>query len=161
MKKIILIVLAAFSCVAQAADGAYAGLTLNNMELKSDNSSSVQAAPGIYAGYQIGSLGLEMSYAKKNGFFSTNATVAIWDLALIPRLNVAKDVDLIGKLGGRHSLGASYTASQEINSLVWGAGIEYGLMPQLSVRAMLDYSDKTGNDKVKATTTTWGRAYKF
>jgi opacity protein-like surface antigen len=162
MKKIAIAAMAVLSIGAQAADqGFYAGVNYNHVSLSDVNDPSSQSTPGLYGGYQMGGYAAEISHMKKGGFSNTNATVATTDLAVLPRLNIAKDVDLIAKVGLRHSNGSSYVGRGSGNTVVLGAGLDYSVLPQVTVRAMVDYSNKTANEDVKATTTTIGVAYKF
>jgi outer membrane autotransporter protein len=162
MKKIVLAVLAFAAVGVQAADqGLYGGLNYNNLSLSDINEAASQSSPGVYGGYQLSNYGVEISHTKATGFSSTKATIGVTDLSVIPRLNVAKDVDLIGKVGVRHSTGHSYAGAGSSNTLVFGAGVEYNLFPQVTARALLDYSNKTGDVSAKATTATIGVAYKF
>ena len=164
MKKIILAALAVAAFGAQAADeGAYAGLNYNHASFSGDASGSENAV-GFYAGYRMGNIAGEIARFQKT---VGGDKLTVTDIAAVPRLNVAKDVDLLGKVGIRYSEisgadedGAAF--KEKGTSLVVGAGIEYTVMPQLSVRAMVDYSNKTfGLSGAHATTTTLGVAYKF
>ena len=163
MKKIILAALAVAAFGAQAADeGAYAGLNYNHIKLSGDGSGSENAV-GFYAGYRMGNIAGEVARFQKT---VDGDKLIVTDIAAIPRLNVAKDVDVLGKVGIRYSEASGVdedgSFKEKGTSLVVGAGVEYTVMPQLSVRAMVDYSNKTfGVSGVHATTTTLGVAYKF
>lgn len=164
MKKIAMAVLALASMGAQAAgmgqqDGAYAGVNYGNYKLScNDCSGASESAVGFYAGYRIGDVAGEISRAQKT---VDGDKFTYTDFAVVPRMNVAKDVDVIGKLGLRHSEISNVTEKFSGNSLVVGAGVEYAFTPQVVVRGMLDYSTKTFGESIKATTTTIGVAYKF
>jgi opacity protein-like surface antigen len=159
MKKIILAALAVAAFGAQAADeGAYVGLNYGNYKLSCDDCSGSESAVGFYGGYRMGNLAAEISRAQK----TVDGVKFIYtDVAVIPRMNVAKDLDVIGKVGLRHSEISDSTDKFSGNSLVVGAGVEYAIMPQVLVRGMIDYSTKTFGESTKATTTTIGVAYKF
>lgn len=159
MKKIILAALAVAAFGVQAADeGAYIGLNYNNFKAKCDDCSGSESAVGVYGGYRMGNIAGEVSRFQK----TQDGTKSVFtDFAAIPRLNVAKDVDLLGKVGIRYSENTSNGEKFTGRSLVVGAGVEYTLMPQLSARAMVDYSSKTFGESIKTTTTTVGVAYKF
>lgn len=161
MKKIALAVLAMAAIGAQAADeGAYVGLNTNHVKLSCDTcTGSAQNAVGIYGGYRMGAIAAEVSHFQKTD--DSDMKVVITDVAVIPRYNVAKDVDLLGKVGIRHSEASDNFLKFTGNSLVVGAGIEYTFMPQVTARAIVDYSSKTFGESVKTTTTTIGVAYKF
>jgi len=160
MKKIALAVLAMAAIGAQAADeGAYVGLNTNHVKLSCDTcTGSAQNAVGIYGGYRMGNMAGEVSRGQKT---VDGDKFVFTDFVAIPRMNVAKDVDVLGKVGLRHSEISNSTDKATGNSLVIGAGVEYTFMPQVTVRAMVDYSNKTFGESVKATTTTIGVAYKF
>ena len=163
MKKIILAAMAVATFGAQAADeGAYVGVNYNHTKLSGEGSGSRNTA-GFYAGYRAGNIAGEVARFQKT---VDGAKLVITDFAVIPRMNVAKDVDLLGKVGIRYSEISGEdnngTFKEKGNSLVVGAGVEYNVMPQVSVRAMVDYSNKTfGLSGSHATTTTVGVAYKF
>lgn len=161
MKKIILAALAVVAFGAQAADeGVYVGLTGNSTKLSCDDcTGSSQTSVGIYGGYRIGNLAGEVARFQKTD--DAGVKVVITDFAAIPRYNVAKDVDLLGKVGIRYSEISFDGEKSTGSSLVVGAGVEYTFMPQVSARAMVDYSSKTFGESVKTTTTTVGVAYKF
>jgi opacity protein-like surface antigen len=160
MKKVILAALAAVALGAQAADqGAYAGLSYGNYKLSCDScSGDSENAVGVYGGYRMGNIAGEVSRVQKtvdgNKFVYT-------DLAAVPRLAIAKDVDLLGKAGVRHSEISSGNEKLSGTSLVIGAGVEYTFMPNVTARAMFDYSKKTFGESTKAKNTTFGVAYKF
>ena len=161
MKKVILAALAVAAFTAQAADeGVYAGLNYNNFKSSCDDcgDSESQNAVGIYGGYRMGNIAGEVSRFQKT---DNGVKAVITDFAAIPRLNVAKDVDLLGKVGLRHSEISGDGEKFSGTSLVVGAGVEYTFMPQVSARAMIDYSAKTFGESVKTTTATVGVAYKF
>ena len=160
MKKIILAALAVAAFGAQAADeSAYVGLNYGNYKLTCDDcSGGSESAVGFYGGYRMGNFAAEISRAQKT---VDGAKFIYTDFAVIPRMNVAKDVDVIGKVGLRHSEISDSTDKLSGNSLVVGAGVEYAIMPQVLVRGMIDYSTKTFGESIKATTTTIGVAYKF
>ena len=163
MKKIILAALAVAAFGAQAADeGVYAGLNYNHIKFSGDASGS-ENATGIYVGYRFGNIAGEIARFQKT---VDGDKLIVTDIAAIPRMNLAKDVDLLGKVGIRHSeisgqdLDGSF--KEKGTSLVVGAGVEYTLLPQVTVRALVDYSNKTfGLSGARATTTTIGVAYKF
>jgi len=171
MKKIILAIasLGLFAMGAQAAgmnntDGVYLGVNQNSMHLKGDGLDAANGA-GLYGGYRSGNLAGEVSYFNKtvNGNEWT-----ITDFSLIPHLNITKDLDLLGKLGLRHSGVSTNGFSSSGTALVVGVGLEYSFTPNWTARALVDYADKTGgdvtndaNNSIKATTTTIGVAYKF
>jgi hypothetical protein len=163
MEKIILAALAVAAFGAQAADeGAYVGLNYNHIKFSGDASGS-QNATGFYAGYRMGNVAGELARFQKT---VDNEKFVVTDIAAIPRLNIAKDVDLLGKVGIRYSeisgTDEDGPFKEKGTSLVVGAGVEYTLMPQVSVRAMVDYSNKTfGLPGAHATTTALGVAYKF
>ena len=164
MKKIALAALAMAAIGAQAADeGAYVGLNTNHVKLSCDTcTGSAQNAVGMYGGYRMGAIAGEVSRFQKTDEFGVK--LVITDFVAIPRYNVAKDVDLLGKIGIRHAEVSDSTEKFTGNSLVVGVGMEYTLMPQVAVRAMVDYSNKTlkvFDQSIKATTTTVGVAYKF
>jgi outer membrane autotransporter protein len=159
MKKIILAALAVVAFGAQAADeGAYAGLNYNNAKLSVDGESDSTNTIGVFGGYRMGNIAGEISRMQK----TNNGVKFIYtDFAVIPRVNVAKDVDVLGKVGLRNSEISEGTFKASGNSLVLGAGVEFAILPQVTLRAMLDYSNKTFGESIKATTTTIGVAYKF
>ena len=163
MKKIILAAVAVAAFGAQAADeGAYAGLNYNHIKFSGDASGSENAV-GFYAGYRMGNIAGEVARFQKT---VDGEKLIVTDIAAIPRLNVAKDVDLLGKVGIRYSevsgVDEDGSFKEKGTSLVVGAGVEYTVLPQVSVRAMVDYSNKTfGLSGAHATTTTVGVAYKF
>lgn len=161
MKKIILAALAVAAFGAQAADeGSYVGLNHNNFKFSCDDCGDLksQNTVGIYGGYRMGNIAGEVSRFQKT---NNGVKAVITDFAAIPRLNVAKDVDLLGKVGLRHSEISGGDGKFSGTSLVVGAGVEYTFMPQVSARAMVDYSSKTFGEPIKTTTTTVGVAYKF
>jgi opacity protein-like surface antigen len=163
MKKIAIAVLALMVIGAQAAeDGFYVGLNQNHIKFGGDASGSINAV-GFYAGYRVGDVAGEVARIQKT---DAGDKIVFTDFVAIPRLNVAKDVDLLGKVGIRHSEGSGVDEKgpykENGNSLVVGAGIEYNVMPKVSLRAMVDYSNKTfGLTGAHVTTTTVGAAYKF
>ncbi len=160
MKKIAIAVLALMAIGAQAAeDGVYVGVTHNHFALSGDDSSGSDNAFGVYAGYRMGFIAGEVSRFQKN---VDGGKFVYTDIAAIPHLNLAKDVDLIGKVGIRSSEVSGVDINEKGTSLVVGAGIEYSVMPQLTARALVDYSNKSfGLSGVRTTTTTIGVAYKF
>lgn len=160
MKKVILAALAVVAFGAQAADeGAYAGLNYGSYNLSCDGcTGGSESAMGVYGGYQMGNIAAEVSRAQKT---NNGVKFVYTDIAVIPRINVAKDVNVLGKVGLRQSEISDSTENFSGTSLVIGAGVEYTIMPQVTVRAMVDYSNKTFGEPVKATTTTIGVAYKF
>ncbi len=165
MKKIILAALAVAAFGAQAADeGVYVGLNHNHTKFKydNDNENETRNAVGVYGGYRVGNIAGEVSRFQKT---KDDVKTVITDFAAIPRLNVAKDVDVLGKVGIRYSEVSGQEGGDSFKekgtSLVVGAGVEYTFMPQLTARAMVDYSSKTFGESVKTTTTTVGVAYKF
>ncbi len=160
MKKIILAALAVAAFGAQAADeGVYAGLNYGNYKLSCDDcSGGSENAVGVYGGYRMGNIAAEVSRVQKT---ADGSKFTYTDLAAVPRMNVAKDVDLLGKVGLRYSEIKDVDGKFTGTSLVVGVGVEYTFMPQMSARAMVDYSNKTFGESVKATTTTIGMAYKF
>jgi outer membrane autotransporter protein len=163
MKKIALAVMAFAAMGAQAADeGAYVGLNYNDIKF-SGNASGSEKAVGFYAGYRMGNIGGEIARFQKT---TDGEKLIVTDIAAIPRLNVAKDVDLLGKVGIRYSENSGQDDNGSFKdkgtSLVVGAGVEYSVLPQVSVRAMVDYSNKTlGLSGAHATTKTIGVSYKF
>jgi opacity protein-like surface antigen len=165
MKKIAIAVLALMAIGAQAAgmsneDGVYVGLTGNSTKLSCDDcTGSAQTSVGIYGGYRMGNISAEVARYQKTD--DVGVKVVITDFAAIPRLNVAKDVDLLGKVGIRHGEISNDIEKFTGNSLVIGAGVEYTVMPQVTARAMFDYSNKTFGESVKTKTMTVGVAYKF
>jgi opacity protein-like surface antigen len=159
MKKVMLVAVAVSALAAQAAEeGAYLGLNYNHVKLSADGSSGSDDAVGVYGGYRVGDIAGEISRLQKT---NDGAKIVLTDFAAIPRMNVAKDVDVLGKVGVRHTEISAEGGKASGTSLVIGAGVEYAVMPQLSVRAMVDYSNKTFGESIKATTTTIGVAYKF
>ncbi len=159
MKKIILAALAVAAFGVQAADeGAYAGLSYNKFKFGCDGCSGSDSAVGVYGGYRMGNIAGEVSRFQKT---AGDAKAVITDFAAIPRLNVAKDVDLLGKVGLRYSEISGGGEKFSGTSLVVGAGVEYTFMPQVSARAMVDHSSKTFGESIKTTTATLGVAYKF
>jgi len=159
MKKIASAVLALMAIGAQAADdGVYVGVTHNHFALSGDGSGSDNAF-GLYAGYRMGFIAGEVSRFQKT---VDGDKFVYTDIAAIPHLNLAKDVDLIGKVGIRSSEVSGGGFKDSGTSIVVGAGIEYSFMPQLTARALVDYSNKSyGLSGVRTTTTTIGVAYKF
>lgn len=159
MKKIILAALAVAAFGAQAADeGVYAGVNYNKFKLGCDDCSGSENAVGVYGGYRMGNIAGEVSRFQK----TIDGTKFVYtDVSAVPRMNVAKDVDLLAKVGIRHSELTESGVKASGTSLVVGAGVEYTFMPQVSARAMVDYSSKTFGESVKTTTTTVGVAYKF
>jgi opacity protein-like surface antigen len=159
MKKIALALLAVVAMGAQAADeGVYGGLSYNHAKGSGDISGSENAG-GFFAGYRVGNIAGEVSRFQKT---KNGDKDVILDIAAIPHLNVAKDVDLIGKVGLRRSEASGAGFKDTGTSLVVGAGVEYNLAPQVTARAMVDYSNKTfGVSGAHVTTTTLGVAYKF
>jgi opacity protein-like surface antigen len=164
MKKVILAALAVAAFSAQAAgmaadEGYYVGLNTNHTKFTCDNCTGMSTnALGVYGGYRMGNIAGEVAHFQK----STNGVdVIITDFSVIPRINVAKDVDVLGKLGVRYSSGKENSLENSGTSLVVGAGVEYTFMPQVSARAMVDYSSDTFGVSTKTTTTTIGVAYKF
>jgi len=164
MKKIILAALAVVAFGAQAAgmaadEGYYVGLNSNHTKFTCNNCIDVSTnAVGIYGGYRIGNIAGEVAHFQKS---IDGVDVAITDFSVIPRINVAKDVNILGKLGVRYSSGKENSFENSGTSLVIGAGVEYTFMPQVSARAMVDYSSNTFGESTKTTTTTIGVAYKF
>ena len=164
MKKIALAVLAMVAIGAQAAgvaeEGIYAGLTANHAKFTcGDGCTGASDDPvGVYGGYRKGNIAGEVAHFQKT---IDGKNVHITDVAAIPRLNVAQDVDLLGKVGARFSKGKEGSLEAHGTSLVIGAGVEYTFMPQVSARAMVDYTSKTFGESTKTTTTTIGVAYKF
>ena len=160
MKKIALAVLALVAMGAQAADeGVYVGLNQNHFKSKNDTVSVSGNGVGLYAGYRIGTVAGEISRFQKT---VSGEKFVLTDVSAIPHLNVAKDVDLIGKVGFRLSEESGSGFKNTGSSLVIGAGVEYTVMPQVTARALVDYSNKTyGFSNVRTTTTTLGVAYKF
>ena len=160
MKKIILAALAVAAFGAQAADeGVYAGLNYGNYKLSCDDcTGGSENAVGVYGGYRMGNIAAEVSRVQKT---ADGSKFTYTDLAAVPRMNVAKDVDLLGKVGLRYSESKDVDGKFTGTSLVVGVGVEYTFMPQISARAMVDYSNKTFGESVKSTTTTVGMAYKF
>ena len=160
MKKIILAALAVAAFGVQAADeGAYVGLNTNHAKFTCDGCVGVSGnAVGIYGGYRKGNIAGEVAHFQKT---ISDVDVTITDVSVIPYINVAKDVDVLGKLGVRHSSGKDSTLETSGTSLVIGAGVEYTFTPQVTARAMVDYSSKTFGESTKTTTTTLGVAYKF
>ena len=174
MKKMILAI-ASLSLLAsgvQAADmsntdGVYLGLNQNSTRLTADQwDAKTSNSTGIFGGYRVGNLAGEVAYFNKT-VDGTKWTIT--DFSLIPHFNIAKDFDLLGKLGLRHSSISVDGFSSSGTALVYGVGLEYSFNPNWTARAFVDYSDKTGGDVVviksgdslKATTTTLGVAYKF
>ncbi len=159
MKKTILLTLALTAFGAQAAgDGIYAGLNHNHFKLSSDDVSGSLNAVGVYGGYRMGNFAGEVSRFQKT---DEGVKTVLTDFSLIPRLAVAKDVDVLAKLGLRHSEMSEGNDKLTGTSLVVGAGVEYTLMPQLSTRVMVDHTSKTFGKSIKTTTTTIGLAYRF
>jgi outer membrane autotransporter protein len=159
MKKIILAALAVAAFGAQAADeGAYAGLNFSLITLSANGDYGSENTTGLYAGYRMGNIAGEISRSQKT---IDGLKFVFTDVALIPRMNIAKDVDLLGKVGVRRSEVSDADEKVSGTSLVVGAGLEYTLMPQVAVRAMVDYSPKTFGESINATTATVGVAYKF
>ena len=160
MKKIVLAALAVVAMGAQAADdGFYAGANYNHFKLSGDNASGSDNAVGIYAGYRVGAIAGEISRFQKT---VSGEKFVYTDVSAIPHLNVAKDVDVIGKVGFRRSEATDTGEKFSGTSLVFGAGVEYTVMPQVTVRALVDYSNKSfGDSQAHTTTTTLGVAYKF
>jgi outer membrane autotransporter protein len=159
MKKIILAALAVVAFGAQAADeGAYAGLNYNHITLSGNGVTESDNTVGIYGGYRMGNIAGEISHLQKT---ITGIKVVVTDFSVIPRMTVAKDVDVLGKVGLRYSEATEGGFKFSGNSLVIGAGVEYTFMPQVTVRGMVDYSSKTAGESIKATTTSIGVAYKF
>jgi opacity protein-like surface antigen len=160
LKKIALAVLAVVAMGAQAADeGVYVGLNQNYMKGSGELSGHLNTT-GIYGGYRMGDIAAEVSRSQKtdDGGYKN----VFMDIAAIPHLNVAKDVDVIGKVGLRRSEISKNGASESGSSLVVGAGVEYTLAPQVAARVLVDYSNKTfGISGARVTTTTLGIAYKF
>jgi outer membrane autotransporter protein len=171
MKKIILAIATLGLVVvgAQAADmnnpdGFYVGINNNSIQIKGDATSNLNQT-GIYGGFRHGNLGFEIS--RSEGKVDQQKT-SFTDFSVIPRLNVAKDFDLLGKVGMRHSTISGSGIDDSGNSLVVGVGAEYAFLPNWSARLMVDYSEKafgysspkTGNS-YKATNTIFGVAYKF
>lgn len=159
MKKIILAALAVAAFGVQAADeGAYVGLNYNHAKLSANGESASENAVGVYGGYRMGNIAGEVSRFQKS---IDGAKYIYTDVSAIPRLNIAKDVDLLGKVGLRYSEFSGGGENLSGTSLVVGAGVEYTFMPQVSARAMVDYSSKTFGESIKTTTATLGVAYKF
>jgi opacity protein-like surface antigen len=174
MKKIILAIasLGLFAMGAQAAgmndtDGVYVGVNQNGMRLTSEKTDAYTVnSSGVYGGYRVGNLAGEISHFERT---VEGEKWGVTDFSVIPHLNVAKDLDLLGKLGLRHSSYSSNSVIQPNSSgtaLVAGVGLEYSFLSNWTVRALVDYSAKTGDitykgSHVKATTTTIGVAYKF
>lgn len=159
MKKVILVAMAVSALGAQAAEeGVYVGLNFNHVKLSTDAGSGSGGVAGVYGGYRVGDIAGEISRLQKT---KDGIKIVFTDFAAIPRMNVAKDVDVLGKVGVRHTEISAEGGKASGTSLVIGAGVEYAVMPQLSVRAMVDYSNKTFGESIKATTTTIGVAYKF
>ena len=160
MKKIALALLTVVAMGAQAADeGVYAGLNYNHFKLSGANASGSDNGVGLYAGYRVGSVAGEISRFQKT---VNGAKFVYTDVSAIPHLNVAKDVDVIGKVGLRRSEVTDINGKDSGTSLVFGAGVEYTVMPQFTVRALVDYSNKSfGDSQAHTTTTTLGVAYKF
>jgi opacity protein-like surface antigen len=160
MKKIVLAALAVVAMGAQAADeGVYGGLNYNHAKAGGDATGSLNGV-GLYGGYRMGDIAVEVSRWQKTD--DSGAKNVFLDIAAIPRMNVAKDVDVIGKVGVRRSEQTDTGYSAKGTSLVVGAGLEYNVMPQLTLRALVDYSNKTfGESGFHLTTSTLGVAYKF
>jgi opacity protein-like surface antigen len=164
MKKFTMAVLAFTAISAQAAGMAndesfYVGLNTNHAKFTCNSCTGASGnAVGIYGGYRKENIAGEIAHFQKT---IDGVDVSITDVSLIPHINVAKDVDVLGKLGVRYSKGKENTREASGTSLVIGAGVEYTLMPQISVRAMVDYTSNTFGVSTKTTTTTVGVAYKF
>jgi opacity protein-like surface antigen len=160
MKKIILAALVVAAFGAQAAnEGAYAGLNYGSYNISCDGcSGGSESAVGVFGGYQMGNIAAEVSRVQKT---KDGVKFVYTDFAAIPRINVAKDVNVLGKVGLRQSEISDSTEKFSGTSLVIGAGVEYAFTPQVTARAMVDYSNKTFGESVKATSTTIGVAYKF
>lgn len=160
MKKVALAMLAVVAMGAQAADdGFYGGLNQNHLKASGDGNGTLNAT-GVYGGYRMGDVAVEVSRFQKTNDAGTKNL--FWDISAIPHLNVAKDVDVIGKVGLRKSEQSADGEKLSGTSLVVGAGIEYKVMPQITLRALVDYSNKTfGESGFRVTTTSLGVAYKF
>lgn len=164
MKKIALATLAFMTIGAQAAgmssdENFYVGLNTNHAKFTCDSCVGASGnAVGIYGGYRKDNIAGEIAHFQKS---IDGVDVSITDFSVIPRINVAKDIDVLAKLGVRYSSGKDSSGEQSGTSLVVGAGLEYTFMPQVSARVMVDYSSKTFDVSTKTTTTTIGVAYKF
>ena len=170
MKKMILAI-ASLSLLAsgvQAADmsntdGVYLGVASNSIRIKAQNDST-QNQLGFYAGYRFGNLAAEISHSERK---IDDQKTSFTDLSFVPHVAIAKNVDIIGKLGLRSSSISEAGMSDSGRSLVIGVGAEYAFLPQWNARLMVDRSSKTfglktsEGEQIKATTTTLGVAYKF
>ena len=171
MKKAVLAVLAMTAIGAHAAadEGFYVGLSANHLKLTCSNCGDKEtaSAAGLYGGYRVGNIAGEISNVQKTLRDGTSDTkLTLTDFSVIPRFNVAKDVDLLGKVGIRHSKATVNDTNDGHfksggNSLVVGAGIEYKVLPQVNLRAMVDYAHKTTGTSVHITTATIGVSYSF
>jgi opacity protein-like surface antigen len=158
MKKIALALLAVVAMGAQASDdGVYIGVSENHVKIEANGASDSTNAIGVYGGYRMGAIAAELSRAQKT---IDGVKFVHTEVAAIPHYSVAKDFDVIGKLGIRHSE-VSEIGNASGTSLVVGAGVQYTVLPQMTVRALVDYSNRTYGESIKATTTTLGVAYKF
>jgi len=169
MKKMILAI-ASLSLLAsgvQAADmsntdGVYVGISHNSRSLGADETFTYGEG-GLYAGYRVGNLGGEIAYSEKK---IDSETFTFVDVSFVPRMNLTKNFDLIGKVGARHSTYKYSGSTWSGTALVIGVGAEYAFTNNWSIRGLVDYSTKpfgltttTGTNKL--VTTTLGVAYKF
>jgi outer membrane autotransporter protein len=143
-----------------SADGAYFGVSQNSVKLSCDGCTGTTInGLGMFGGYRMGNVSAEVSRFQKTvdgdkGVFT--------DFSVIPRLNVAQDIDLLAKVGFRNTKATAFDGTtQSGNSLVFGAGVEYNITPQLAARAMVDYSKKTFAEDIRAVSTNLGVSYKF
>jgi opacity protein-like surface antigen len=170
MKKAVLAVLAMTAIGAHAAadEGFYVGLSANHLKLTcSDCSKATGNTVGLYGGYRVGNIAGEISNVQKTFPDVTgDAKVTLTDFSVIPRFNVDKNVDVLAKVGIRHSKSSGNDVDTGKfkatgNSLVVGVGIEYKVLPQVNLRAMVDYSNKAFGISTHTTTATIGVSYNF
>lgn len=168
MKKTLLAALAfaalgATSFAASAGtydnNGPYVGLNYNSVHLScSDCNGTTESSPGFFAGYRSGNLAGEISTTHKT---VDGDKYTITDFAAVPHMKIAADLDVIGKVGIRHSNVNNSMGNHSGNSLVIGAGVEYSFNRDWAARGLIDYSSKTFGESIKDTTTTIGVSYKF
>ena len=160
-----------FSVSAQAENKAFVGLSGNYLDLRNSDSSDTYSQVGIYGGYRFENIGIELSYTpyRKDGY-----DLKVTDLAVVPLFNIAKDVNVLVKLGVRYATfgntGVTTSGLTLFNggenaltgtSALIGAGVEYQFNPNVAARAVFDYSNSLAGVSTDTKTFMVGVQYQF
>jgi len=149
-----------FSGAAQAAqpDGWYAGGHSTHQTLKVAGESDSESFIGIFGGRKIGAMAYEAAFSQKN---VDGVSFTILDMTTGMHLPLADKVDLVPKIGLRHSSASIGNASLSGTSLLVGAGVHYQLTDKVSTRVTVEYAPRAFGEKIKNTSVGVGLAYHF